>query len=160
MLSTIFNQSFGQASWHFSIWFNLYDKSGNAINQNDYLVRDVKLYTLPFETHSDNHLVYDTLHHSFKFSQHTAVSTSKLVFVLDADTTILNVSTTNTYITNVELKSGTYTLNVLGDKENFEYKPIGKSQIIACFNKYGFNQNKTTETKKTNIKDLIGVKLE
>lgn len=66
------------------------------MTQNDYLERSIKLYSLSFGTHSNNRVVYDTLQHSFKFSKHTVTSESKLVFVLDADTTVLHLSTTNT----------------------------------------------------------------
>jgi hypothetical protein len=153
------NYSYGQASWSFSTWFNLYEKDGSIIGKNDFVEQKVKLYSLPFGAHSSNRLEYDTVNNSFRFSQHTITTGSLLVFVINAETIIVDISTKNTYITRLDLVDGRYDLRVWSNEEKFDCTSIGQSTIPACFNKFSFSDYKATKRGEINLKDLVEVKL-
>ncbi len=153
------NYLYGQASWSFSVWFNLYDKEGVLITPKVYEEKNIKLYSFPFGAHSNNRFTYDTLSNSFKFSQHTITTVSLLVFVIASDTVTIEISTKNTFITRLDLINGIYNLCVWGNEEKFNCKFIGQSKTSACFNKLNFSDYQTTRNRKINIKDLEAIEL-
>ena len=50
---------FGQASWQYFFWFNLYDIQGNKITLEEYKKGNLKLFSEPFGVYGDNKLEYD-----------------------------------------------------------------------------------------------------
>lgn len=154
---------FGQASWQYFFWFNLYDIQGNKITLEEYKKGNIKLFSEPFGVYGDNKLEYDTLNNSFKFSQHTVVTDSRLVFITHTDTTIIDISTRHLYVKKLYLINGYFDMTAWwGKQENFRTckKFLGNiSSGAVIYNKNKFESYKTEEKQKRTLEYLVEVKL-
>jgi hypothetical protein len=130
------------------------------ITPKTYEEKNIELYSLPFGLYSNSRLTYDTLSNSFKFSQSTITTRSSLVFVVESDTTNVEFSTKNTFITRLDLINGTYNLYAWENEEKFDCKFIEQLKTSACFNKLNFLDYQTTNNQKLNNNNLEKVELE
>jgi hypothetical protein len=155
-----------QASWMFSIWFTLKDKSGKVIDKEQYQKEGIKLLSAPFGVHNDSYFIYDTLVKKMKFSQHTAVGISILVFIHKKDTTIVEISAKNLNLSEITLKNNTYNLRIWGFEDNFTFENSisGYKNTLVCENKKPFAfyivKKRTRINSSKFLKHLIEVKLE
>lgn len=150
-----------QASWSYSIWFNLKDKYGNIIDKNDYDKKRIKLLTNEFSVHSNGELVYDTLTNSFRFSQHTAVTGSVLMFIQEMDTTIIEIGTTDLYLDTISLTGNLYEIRVWNNEDSFvcKEKLHGYKNTFICKNKYPFNTYVIVKEEDVDFPKLREVKI-
>ena len=166
VILVISNNLFAQASWGFSVWFNLKDKNGKVIDANTYKKEGIKLLSAPIGVHNGNYFTYDTIAKAFRFSQHTAVTNSILVFIHKKDTTIININTKNLYISELRLSNNIYDLRIWGFENGFDcHKKLpGYKHLFVCENKKVISSYVTIVDESTNynelVKSLIEVKLE
>lgn len=153
---------FGQASWNYSIWFKLYDKSGSRVNLATYKKDNIKLYSAGHGAHMNNKLEYDLSADMFKFSQHTIIDRNVLLFVKDQDSIVIDVSTRSLYFKDISLIPGYYNISVWGrpDKFNYdEYLPWDSKMRLPT-NADQFESYKINKKDNRMMTKLVEVKLD
>ncbi len=151
-----------QASWAYTVWFNLTNQAGEIISKEDVANDKVKLLSMPFGAHSDNQLQYDTITGSFKFSQHTIATGSVLAFVCGVDTTTVKIETQDLYLDKIALTGDTYVIQNGYKEEGFicNEQLSGYNNRLICKNKYPISLYKAEKKKHIELDKLIEVKLE
>jgi len=119
LLTTFHSTISAQASWSYSLWFTLTDENGATISKEEFIDRNIKVLTAPLGAHAENSLTYDEGNQSFLFSQGTITTSSILLFVHDADTTTLFISTQDLFLKDVPLTGKRYHLSPWKHPEQF-----------------------------------------
>lgn len=151
-----------QASWTYTIWFNLENQAGNIMSKEDFIKNEIKLLSMPFGAHSDNKLKYDTLTSSFRFSQHTITTSSVLVFIQGEDTTTIEIGTQDLYLDRISLTGRYYKIRARNNEDHFicNDKLPGYKNRFVCKNKYPFNSYILEKKETIDFDKLIEVKFE
>src|SRR6218665_3397298 len=91
-----------QASWHFTIWFNIYDSRDRVFTADDFRTDKIKLLTSAHGAFHTRSFDYDNLNNCFRFSQSTITTNGVLAFAYGSDTTTLQISTTDMYLPKIK----------------------------------------------------------
>jgi len=156
---------FAQASWNYTVSFQLADAEGKTIDGENYTEKGIKLFSMPFGAHSDSELIYDSAIKKFKFTQHTIVTESALVFVQENDSTKIRISTNDLHVNEIKLTGKIYKIDVWKDQNKFikNYKSPNKYQTIIHTNKLEFEdyevENMSSYFKKKLLEELTLVEL-
>lgn len=154
------NTVFAQASWNYTLWFQLADAKGNTIDGEDYVEKNIKLLTMPFGAHMNSKLIYDSSINKFKFTQHTIATESTLIFVQKNDSTKIRIGTQDLYIDEIKLSGKNHKIDVWVDNDKFikNYKSPNRYQTIIYTNKLPFEgyeiEGVSPYFKKSNLKSL------
>jgi len=163
ILSFSKSQMFAQASWDFSIWFNLEDEKGNKLTKEDFIQKEIKMFTDESGAHLDSKLEYDTLTNSFKFSQHTIAGSSVLVFKKKNRKTSIQISTQNLFLENITLTGKKYEVFIWNNRDAFNcdnklngYENYGN----VCSSKLSLDSFEVKKIGKLFFKELVEIGLE
>jgi hypothetical protein len=98
---------YSQASWDFSIWFNLSDKQGRTIPAEKF--RTLKVYS-QYGTQVHSVIQYDTIAEMYKFTAQSALPNSILVFIYkdEITTVICNADEPYSSIDSIALDGNSY----------------------------------------------------
>lgn len=113
---------FAQASWSYSVKFQLVSKENQLISLENLNDGKVELLTYADGAHLDSEIEFDSLNNTFIFSQHTITGSSVLVFETLKDTTILHFETTNLDLGVIKLTGKEYSFRVWNEEDRF-FKP-------------------------------------
>lgn len=151
----------GQGSWNYTIWFNLYDKTGEKISPEDYKKKNIKLYNTSYG-HTLGKLSYDTLANAFKLSQKTTAAGHPILLVHDQDSIVLHTSPAMIYFKDISLIKGNYSINRSNNSEKYDSgKPLqGYKDIIVYTNIVNFEAFRTNREIWIDPKSTTEVKLE
>ena len=151
----------GQGSWNYTIWFNLYDKTGENIGPEDYKKKNIKLYNASYG-HTRGKLSYDPLANAFKLSQQTTAASHPILLVNDQDSIVLQTSPAMIYVKDISLIKGSYNITRSNNSEKYDNgKPLqGYKDIIVYRNIVNFEAFKTNKKIWINPKSTTEVKLE
>lgn len=160
-LVLIFQQSHGQASWTFNVWFNLTDKNQNILSPEDYLDQNIELYTFENGAHANTRFIFEEKSNTFKFSQHTIASFSVMIFVSDKDTTVIELGGQDVFINAISLTGNNYKIQHWQSEDDFDCTRSlkGYPECKVCMNRYSFESYKSRKLAEFDLKEMKRIEL-
>jgi hypothetical protein len=150
---------FGQASWSYYVWFKLYDKNGTIITPDQFKKKRIRLLTSEGAQYH-HRFKYDSAHEVFKFSQSTVTISSILAFISGSDTTIIDLSTKDLYISRVDLINGYFDLQYWFKEVRFQCNRRFDGQYHVCFIEDNLKSYQSDRPRKDKLPKLVEVRLE
>lgn len=117
-------QLIAQASWDYTMYFNLVDSNGEQITSKSFKDKNLKVFSMPMGAHVDNALKYNETLDCFEFSQHTITGSNILVLTDQNDTLILRIPTRHFYLDKIEFHTGFYDIKHYAPSTEIDTKTL------------------------------------